>query len=105
MFSICDSNFELNSELGAIRLVSGDAMANLGCSLHLLHLLMLLLCVASSFARASAGKPINVTYDQRALVIDGQRRMLISAGIHYPRATPEVISDLLHLLSTSPTHF
>lgn len=35
-------------------------------------------------------KPFNVTYDHRALIIDGKRRMLISAGIHYPRATPEV---------------
>ncbi|KAI3823094.1 hypothetical protein L1987_04520 [Smallanthus sonchifolius] len=34
-------------------------------------------------------KPFNVSYDHRALKIDGQRRMLISAGIHYPRATPE----------------
>ena len=47
----------------------------------------------------SAGKAINVTYDQRALVIDGQRRMLISAGIHYPRATPEVIGHFFLLLS------
>ncbi|KAL6970983.1 Beta-galactosidase 9, partial [Sarracenia purpurea var. burkii] len=34
-------------------------------------------------------KPFNVSYDHRALIIDGTRRMLISAGIHYPRATPE----------------
>lgn len=32
----------------------------------------------------------NVTYDHRALVIDGQRRVLISGSIHYPRSTPEV---------------
>jgi len=61
----------------------GVAMARLG------WVLLLLLAVVA-LGRASAGKPINVTYDQRALVIDGQRRMLISAGIHYPRATPEV---------------
>lgn len=35
-------------------------------------------------------KPFNVSYDHRAMIIDGNRRMLISAGIHYPRATPEV---------------
>eukprot|EP01018_Ginkgo_biloba_P003413 Gb_01789 [translate_table: standard] len=35
-------------------------------------------------------KPFNVSYDHRAIIIDGRRRMLISAGIHYPRATPEV---------------
>ncbi|KAI3706213.1 hypothetical protein L6452_23807 [Arctium lappa] len=40
-------------------------------------------------------KPFNVTYDHRALKIDGQRRMLVSAGIHYPRATPEMWPDLI----------
>lgn len=39
-------------------------------------------------------KPFNVSYDHRALILDGKRRMLISAGIHYPRATPEVHSPL-----------
>lgn len=32
----------------------------------------------------------SVTYDHRALVIDGKRKILISASIHYPRSTPEV---------------
>lgn len=40
-------------------------------------------------------KPFNVSYDHRALIIDGKRRMLISAGIHYPRATPEMWPDLI----------
>lgn len=35
-------------------------------------------------------KPFNVSYDGRAMIIDGERRMLISGAIHYPRATPEV---------------
>lgn len=35
-------------------------------------------------------KPFNVSYDHRALILNGKRRFLISAGIHYPRATPEV---------------
>ncbi|KAI7981416.1 Beta-galactosidase 15 [Camellia lanceoleosa] len=34
-------------------------------------------------------KPFDVTYDHRALIIDGKRRILNSAGIHYRRATPE----------------
>ncbi|KAG5531373.1 hypothetical protein RHGRI_026105 [Rhododendron griersonianum] len=38
-------------------------------------------------------KPFNVSYDHRALIIDGKRRMLISAGIHYPRATPQIYDD------------
>lgn len=32
----------------------------------------------------------NVTYDHRALVIDGKRRVLMSGSIHYPRSTPQV---------------
>lgn len=31
-----------------------------------------------------------VSYDHRALVIDGKRRVLQSGSIHYPRTTPEV---------------
>ena len=31
-----------------------------------------------------------VTYDGRSLIIDGQRKMLFSGSIHYPRSTPEV---------------
>ncbi|TVU19485.1 hypothetical protein EJB05_35636 [Eragrostis curvula] len=31
-----------------------------------------------------------VTYDHRALVLDGTRRMLFSGEIHYPRSTPEL---------------
>ncbi|XP_044478740.1 beta-galactosidase 9-like isoform X1 [Mangifera indica] len=30
-----------------------------------------------------------------AIIIDGRRRMLISAGIHYPRATPQMWPDLI----------
>jgi hypothetical protein len=62
-------------------------MGSVGC---LWRVLLLLLVVGL----AACGNSINVTYDQRALIIDGQRRMLISAGIHYPRATPEVIGHL-----------
>ncbi|PWA55287.1 D-galactoside/L-rhamnose binding SUEL lectin domain-containing protein [Artemisia annua] len=32
---------------------------------------------------------VNVTYDHRALVIDGKRRVLVSGSIHYPRSTPD----------------
>ncbi|KAL2333822.1 hypothetical protein Fmac_015035 [Flemingia macrophylla] len=40
-------------------------------------------------------EPFNVTYDHRALILGGNRRILISAGIHYPRATPEMWPDLI----------
>ncbi|CAN4120826.1 unnamed protein product [Withania somnifera] len=39
--------------------------------------------------------PFNVTYDHRSLIIGGKRRILISAGIHYPRATPEMWPQLI----------
>eukprot|EP00250_Pteridium_aquilinum_P019180 c24335_g1_i2 orf=205-1551(+) len=42
-----------------------------------------------------AGRPFNVSYDNRAILIDGKRRLLISAGIHYPRATPQMWPDLI----------
>eukprot|EP00250_Pteridium_aquilinum_P015845 c22797_g1_i1 orf=77-2668(+) len=37
----------------------------------------------------------NVSYDERALVIDGQRRVLLSGSIHYPRSTPQMWGDLV----------
>ncbi|ERN14823.1 beta-galactosidase 8 isoform X1 [Amborella trichopoda] len=41
------------------------------------------------------GSAITVTYDDRALVIDGQRRLLFSGSIHYPRTTPEVWPEII----------
>ena len=32
-----------------------------------------------------------VSYDHKALIINGQKRILLSGSIHYPRSTPEVI--------------
>ncbi|KAI4325453.1 hypothetical protein MLD38_030853 [Melastoma candidum] len=37
----------------------------------------------------------SVTYDRKSLVIDGQRRILFSGSIHYPRSTPEMWEDLV----------
>ncbi|CAF3635942.1 unnamed protein product, partial [Rotaria sordida] len=34
------------------------------------------------------GTPYNVSYDPRAITINGVRTMLISGAIHYPRSTP-----------------
>ncbi|KAM5569594.1 beta-galactosidase 9 [Rosa sericea] len=63
----------------------------------MLRLRCLLLCLTIHFAAVAAAffKPFNVSYDHRALIIDGNRRMLISAGIHYPRATPQMWPDLI----------
>ncbi|KAM0869000.1 hypothetical protein ACQ4PT_040959 [Festuca glaucescens] len=36
-----------------------------------------------------------VTYDHRSLIIDGRRRLLISASIHYPRSVPAMWPKLV----------
>ncbi|WOK92498.1 beta-galactosidase 5-like isoform X2 [Canna indica] len=36
-----------------------------------------------------------VTYDRKAIVINGQRRILISGSIHYPRSTPDMWEGLI----------
>lgn len=36
------------------------------------------------------GISVKVTYDHKALIIDGKRRILQSGSVHYPRTTPEV---------------
>ncbi|XP_047083324.1 beta-galactosidase 9-like [Lolium rigidum] len=52
-------------------------------------LLLVLLAVFTSTANAA------VSYDHRAVVINGQRRILMSGSIHYPRSTPEMWPDLI----------
>lgn len=89
MLNWIDSSFgEVVRSSGRCIWALGDAMGSVGC---LWRVLLLLLVVGL----AACGNSINVTYDQRALVIDGQRRMLISAGIHYPRATPEMWPSII----------
>ncbi|RLN12832.1 hypothetical protein C2845_PM09G16760 [Panicum miliaceum] len=53
--------------------------------------------LAAAAAAAIVLSPANaaVSYDHRAVVINGQRRVLISGSIHYPRSTPEMWPDLL----------
>lgn len=46
---------------------------------------LVVLCSCFASVRAS------VSYDSKAIVINGQRRILISGSIHYPRSTPEVL--------------
>ncbi|XP_055959705.1 beta-galactosidase 8 isoform X2 [Mercurialis annua] len=53
-----------------------------------LVILLSLFCGVVAFAA-------NVSYDHRALVIDGKRRVLVSGSIHYPRSTPEMWQDLI----------
>ncbi|CDO97918.1 unnamed protein product [Coffea canephora] len=37
----------------------------------------------------------SVSYDNTAIIVNGQRRILISGSIHYPRSTPEMWPDLI----------
>ncbi|XP_054824803.1 beta-galactosidase 15-like [Prosopis cineraria] len=52
---------------------------------------ILLLCLAF----ITVAKATNVSHDGRAFTIDGQRRILISGSIHYPRSTAEMWPDLI----------
>ncbi|KAG5546987.1 hypothetical protein RHGRI_012874 [Rhododendron griersonianum] len=38
---------------------------------------------------------VEVSHDGRAITIDGERRILLSGSIHYPRSTPEMWPDLI----------
>ncbi|XP_020592351.1 beta-galactosidase 6 [Phalaenopsis equestris] len=46
-------------------------------------------------ARSFFSMASNVTYNRRALLIEGKPRVLISGSIHYPRSTPEMWPDLI----------
>ncbi|KAH0744710.1 hypothetical protein KY290_032703, partial [Solanum tuberosum] len=47
------------------------------------------------FSLVSSSVRGSVTYDDRAIVINGKRRILISGSVHYPRSTPEMWPDLI----------
>jgi len=53
---------------------------------HVVLVLLWFFCIYSPTSFSA-----NVTYDHRALLIDGKRRVLVSGSIHYPRSTPEVL--------------
>uniref|UniRef100_A0A6P3ZWY6 Beta-galactosidase n=1 Tax=Ziziphus jujuba TaxID=326968 RepID=A0A6P3ZWY6_ZIZJJ len=55
----------------------------------LLTLFLMILFVGSELIQCS------VTYDRKAILINGKRRILISGSIHYPRSTPEMWEDLI----------
>ncbi|KAH9700708.1 Beta-galactosidase 8 [Citrus sinensis] len=58
------------------------------------EILLLVLCWGL-VVLATTSFGANVTYDHRAVVIGGKRRVLISGSIHYPRSTPEMWPDLI----------
>jgi hypothetical protein len=63
------------------------AVANARVVISMAPLILLLLIVLHAVAGAGA---TSVAFSDRGLVIDGERRILISGSIHYPRSTPEV---------------
>ncbi|XP_038695557.1 beta-galactosidase-like isoform X2 [Tripterygium wilfordii] len=56
----------------------------------LLKLLLLVLCTLWISATKAT-----VSYDEEAILINGQRRILISGSIHYPRSTPDMWPGLI----------
>ncbi|XP_014516386.1 beta-galactosidase 1 [Vigna radiata var. radiata] len=54
-------------------------------------LLLVVVFAWSLIGHASA----SVSYDHKAITINGQRRILLSGSIHYPRSTPEMWPDLI----------
>ncbi|KAI3790070.1 hypothetical protein L2E82_02883 [Cichorium intybus] len=56
--------------------------------IKILLLLVTFSCVCSSIYAA-------VSYDDKAIIINGRRRILMSGSIHYPRSTPEMWPDLI----------
>ncbi|XP_022972609.1 beta-galactosidase [Cucurbita maxima] len=56
-------------------------------SLVLVNSLVLAVLALALF---SSGEKLSVSYDGRALTINGQRKIIVSGSIHYPRSTPEM---------------
>lgn len=61
--------------------------------------ILLLLILFSSWESCSVNA--SVSYDHKSVIVNGQRRILISGSIHYPRSTPEVILLPMWLVNVS----
>ncbi|KAL5572484.1 hypothetical protein UlMin_022081 [Ulmus minor] len=59
-------------------------------NMSLMFLVFFFSWLCSSFSASAS-----VSYDSRAIVVNGKRRILISGSIHYPRSTPEMWPDLI----------
>ena len=57
-----------------------------------------LAAVVVAVAVLAAAVSAAVTYDRKAVVVNGQRRILMSGSIHYPRSVPEARDALLLLV-------
>ncbi|KAH7664349.1 Beta-galactosidase protein [Dioscorea alata] len=54
-----------------------------------------LVVVLALFLLSVLASSTTVSHDGRALLINGQRRIIISGSIHYPRSTPEMWPELI----------
>jgi hypothetical protein len=52
--------------------------------------------IGSCSAAAAAAAAAAVEYDSSAVIINGQRKIILSGSIHYPRSTVEVIIYILN---------
>lgn len=55
-----------------------------------MHPSKVLLATLFFFTLAPWATASKVTYDGRAIIIDGKHRLLVSGSIHYPRSTAQV---------------
>ncbi|GAB2291812.1 hypothetical protein Dimus_026063 [Dionaea muscipula] len=58
------------------------------------QLLLLLFCLIF-YLGSQQIYSASVTYDKKGILINGQRKILISGSIHYPRSTPDMWEDLI----------
>ncbi|KAF3641802.1 Beta-galactosidase [Capsicum annuum] len=56
------------------------------------NVLLMLLALLGSYVFSGM---CSVSYDNKAIIVNGQRRILVSGSIHYPRSTPEMWPDLI----------
>lgn len=55
------------------------------------HFCWIELLVLATLALVGSSLGARVEYDSNAIIIDGQRKIIISGSIHYPRSTPQVL--------------
>lgn len=71
------------------------------------HCTEIFLILNLSFTCLLLSSATQVDYDANAIIINGERRVLFSGAIHYPRSTPQVllIINLQFLKSLARSHF
>ncbi|KMT02832.1 hypothetical protein BVRB_8g194140 [Beta vulgaris subsp. vulgaris] len=59
------------------------------------HMITLLLTIITILSLSHSSLSTVVSHDGRALLINGERKIILSGSIHYPRSTPEMWPDLI----------